>query len=336
MPVYQGVSRILAPAGCCTLLHVFTRFYGFARTSFWSTAPQLIFMKITAILKGRIGADEKQAIQLRINCGEKRTFIPTRIRVLPTQFAGGWVVDHPMKRVLNDKLRSMIAAREAAFFAGSVLKYPDANFRDYLYRCIDQWEKEKKTSTTGQYKTEGEKFLEWAGEIKLSRITLELLNEYKGYLFKRYDPNTVAKSFKNLCAIIGKAVQEKVIEHDPLAEFKKPPFISKKRPYLLGDDMEALDKVAQDERLPEPLRHAANWFLIGCYSGLRHSDMRQFCKKEHIKGGRLSLETVKTGDIVGMPVKGKLQELLERVDYHGLRQCNQKFNEYLKLIAEAP
>lgn len=290
-------------------------------------------MKVTAILKGSKDSLGRLPIVIRIADGHKRKFKTTQIRILPTQFKDGWVFNHPRAKQFNDDLKRRIIETESRYYSGET-KYPDADFRAYLEKCLKQWSGKSK-ATLSQFKTEGEKFLGWVGEIKLSKITLEKLNEYKGYLFSHgYNPNTIAKSFKNLKTILLKAKLERVIEYDPFDLFEAPKYRNPKRDYLTPDQVSKIENFAGDLKYPETLRNLAAWFVIGCYTGLRHSDMVQF-NKRNIRAGRLVLETVKTKDVVGMPVNRKLHELFEMVGWSGLKLSNQKSNEYIKEIAKA-
>jgi integrase/recombinase XerD len=292
-------------------------------------------MKVTAILKGNTDEHGRKTVYIRINEGKKRTFHATKIKVLPTQFEKGIVVKHPQAKLYNDLLRAQLVKYESQALTNEVRKFPDSDFRTYLNKCLNQWDRSKSFATLQQFRTEGNKFLEFAGDIKLSRITLDLLNEYKGHLFNSgYEGNTVAKSFKNLKTLLKKAVAERVIEFDPFALFEPPKYKNPKRDYVTKEHREKLFQYVDDKTKPLTFREITTWFLIGCYAGLRHSDMRVFNKKEHIREGRLVMETVKTKDIIGMPVKGRLKELLELVDYQPLKYSNQKCNDYIKEVAK--
>lgn len=293
-------------------------------------------MKVTAILKGVKDSLGRIPVCIRIADGKQRAFKVTQIKVLPSQFKNGLVVDHPRAKQFNEDLRRKIIDTEAKYYSGETGKYPDADFRTYYEKCLKQWKGDKSPATLSQFRTEAEKFLSWSGDIKLSKITLEKLNEYKGHLFAHgYNSNTIAKSFKNLKTILLKAKAERVIEYDPFDLFETPKYRNPKRDYLTKDQVQKIEEFTTDLKYPETLRNLATWFVIGCYTGLRHSDMVQFNKSEHIKSGRLVLETIKTKDLVGMPVKGKLQDLFDRVKWSGLKLSNQKSNEYIKEVGKA-
>lgn len=299
-------------------------------------------MKVTAILKGVKDQLGRLPVCIRVADGKRRSFRTTQIKVLPTQFKNGLVTDHPRAKAFNEDIKRKIINTENKLYSGETGKFKDADFRTYLDKCLKQWKGDKSKATLSQFETEGNKFLEWSGDIKLSKIDLEKLNEYKGYLFAteykintKYDSNTIAKSFKNLKTIITKAKKERLIEYNPFDLFEPPKYRDPKREYLTKGQVDAIEKFTEDMKYPATLRNLATWFVIGCYTGLRHSDMVQFSKSEHIKAGRLVLETIKTKDVIGMPVQGKLKELFEKVNWSGLKLSNQKSNEYIKEVAKA-
>lgn len=75
--------------------------------------------------------------------------------------------------------------------------------------------------------------------------------------------------------------------------------------------------------------------MIGCYSGLRISDIKAFDKKKNIIGGRLIVYTQKTKEPVSIPVKGKLKYYLQLVKYQPLSMHENTYNKLLKVIAAA-
>lgn len=292
-------------------------------------------MKVSAILKGKKDEHGRLTIYIRTNQGEKRTFKATKMRVTPEQFKEGRVVGHPQAKLYNQTIQKVIIETEAGHIRGD-RAYPDAMLSAYLLKLLRQWDREKKPATLKQFETEINKFIEWHGDTKLSKITTDVLNEYKAYLNKTYGAsNTVWKGFKNLRTLISRALDEKVIQDDPFALFAKPGYKQAKKNHLTQEEVDRIEEYALSKNCPEVLRHYAVWFLIGCYTGLRFSDMNQFDKKKHLKGGRLILHTVKTGEIVSIPFVDKLQQLFKTVDYQPLNRTNQKMNENLKILQKA-
>ncbi len=73
-------------------------------------------------------------------------------------------------------------------------------------------------------------------------------------------------------------------------------------------------------------------FLIGCYTGLRFSDLSQLTPDKFIKNGtQLKVKTIKTGETVIIPLHWTIKEILKKYDVGTPRPIsNQKMNEYLK------
>jgi site-specific recombinase XerD len=298
-------------------------------------------MKVSAILKGKKDSHGRQKVYIRTNDGNARTFKATNLWLLPEQLKKSKVIGHPKAGEYNKIIRNYLVEKEYKSVNGGNKAFPDADFRQYLLKTLSQWEGERSFATIQQYQTEGEKFLNWAGDIKLSKINVDLLNDYKAYLYregnngKPYGGNTIWKSFKDLKRIIGKAHIERIIEHNPFDLFDNVKYKNPPKLYLVKEQVQAIDYYSLNEQVPERIRFVAAWFVLGCYTGLRFSDMQKFNKKDHIKGGRLILYTTKTGEIVSLPLVAQIDNLLSRVQYKGMDLSNQKYNDYLKIVGEA-
>lgn len=292
-------------------------------------------MKVSAILKGTKDSHNRQTVYIRINQGEKRTYKATTLKLTADQLKNGVVVNHPKAKQYNDIIREKINEIEYHSYKGE-RKYPDADYREYLMHCLRLWDKEKGLSTLTQLKTYNEQFLQWAGEMKLSRVTVDLLNRYKAYLNNYYEgSNTVWKALTRIRTIFTMAIKEKVIQDDPFKLFDIPPYKQPKKEYLTKEQIDIIEDYALGKDCPPFLKLYAVWFVIGCYTGLRFSDMQQFDKKNHIKGGRLILYTTKTGELVSIPMNEKLISLFASIDYKPLARSNQKTNDNLKILQKA-
>lgn len=97
--------------------------------------------------------------------------------------------------------------------------------------------------------------------------------------------------------------------------------------YLTRAELNALYELdlSQNSRL-EKVRDV---FCLGCFTGLRFSDIAQL-KKEHIQGNKIHLNTIKTKERLTIPLVEQSKEILERYDYNLPHISNQKMNDYLK------
>ncbi len=77
-------------------------------------------------------------------------------------------------------------------------------------------------------------------------------------------------------------------------------------------------------------------FIIGCYTGLRFSDLSQLTPDNFIKGGtQLRIKTVKTGEMVVIPLHWTIKEILQKYEGRTPRPIsNQKMNDYIKEVCE--
>ena len=81
------------------------------------------------------------------------------------------------------------------------------------------------------------------------------------------------------------------------------------------------------------LDNARALFLIGCYTGLRFSDVAAL-RPQHVLPDRLRITTQKTRDTLTIPLRPEAAPLLARVTAGILRPLtNQKLNAYLKELA---
>jgi integrase len=84
------------------------------------------------------------------------------------------------------------------------------------------------------------------------------------------------------------------------------------------------------------LEKVRDLFIIACYTGLRFSDLVELRNENIInKGTVVRITTVKTGEVVIIPLKGFVKEILKK--YKGIPPqaiSNQKMNEYLKELGE--
>lgn len=295
------------------------------------TAPT---MKVTAIQKGLIDTNGQQPVQVRIFNNGKRSFRPTHIKVLPTQFKKGKIVDHPKAGEWNEKIKNLIIQYQAQALKEPEKKKPKVYLFDYITECSNKWDKIKTWGTLRIYNSQLEKLKGFTPNVLLSQVDNNFLYAYQSYLIKLGNSqNTVWSSFKFLRTILNDAVKNDLIDKSPFVKFKMPKYEEVNKTYLLPDEIKKIDKFCQDKKCPEDLRFVGTWFLIACHTGLRLSDLKAFDKKKNIHGGRLVVKTEKTGEIVGLPITDKIKRYFERINYRPLHYTGEAYNRLLKLIS---
>ena len=104
--------------------------------------------------------------------------------------------------------------------------------------------------------------------------------------------------------------------------------------YLNDKELETLYK--HNFKSNPKLDRIRDLFMIGCYTGLRFSDLSQITTDKFINNGtQLKIKTIKTGETVIIPLHWTIKEILNKYDGKLPRVIsNQKFNEYLKKVGE--
>lgn len=287
-------------------------------------------MTISLVLKGNPDQLDRYPICLRISEGQKRKFSTTQYRATKEEFDNGKLPGNPL---LRDMLRRTVLQKEMEILDGAKA-YPDADFFKYVDECMKEWDKDRAYNTMKKNRAEINKLRGYKSSFKLSHVDNRFLKGYIAYLRSEEinnAPNSIWTSFRFFHNVVGKAFREKIIAEDPFVNFPMPVYRDPEVNYLTKEEVQKIEKW-----LPEAGAHkfSATWFLIGCYTGLRYSDMNLFDKDKHIRDGRLTLYTKKTGELVSMPVNAKVKSLLESISYQSMFISNQKFNVALTKIAE--
>jgi integrase len=102
-----------------------------------------------------------------------------------------------------------------------------------------------------------------------------------------------------------------------------------------SESLEILRKEYNTETLPEYLAKVRDLFLIGCYTGLRFSDLSKLNKDNITSDNTINIKTIKTNQSVVVPIHPITKQIFEKYDYKLPRVIsNQRFNDYLKHIAK--
>lgn len=294
-------------------------------------------MKVTAILKGMIDSNGHQPIQIRIADGTRRQFMPTKIKIDPKLW------DAPKKRIKpahpkasqhNKTLEALIIQYQAQAAEGAVKKMPNLSFKEYADRSIEQWELSRKDGTMRQLRSQRDKVLDFAPSLMLSQVTTEWLYSYMAHRKgKGNNSNTIWTAFKFLKQLLHKAESEGLLKENPFKKFKDmPKYRDPVKVWLTVEEIEKIDAYLLEPTISPELFFIGTWFLIACYTGLRLSDLKAFSKK-NIVGQRLILSTVKTAEVVSLPINDRLKSYFERIEYKPLHYTGEAYNRLLKVLA---
>ncbi len=145
--------------------------------------------------------------------------------------------------------------------------------------------------------------------------------------------NTIGKKIQTLKIFMNDATERGINTN---LKFKSSKFISvteEAETFALNEN-ELNQFYMYDFSKNERLEKVRDLFIVGCWTGLRFSDLSQLRAKD-IKNGFFHITQQKTGGKVVIPVHPVVQEILNKYEGELPKSIsNQKFNDYLQEAAE--
>ncbi len=175
--------------------------------------------------------------------------------------------------------------------------------------------------------------------LEFNSIDLNFHDEFEMFLQKKlnYTKNTAGKHIKNVKVFMRQATERGFNNN---MEFLKRGFTVGREDidniYLSEEDLQKIYELDLSDN--ERLEHVRDLFIVGCWSGLRFSDLSQI-KKENIQDGVIALRMQKTGELVSIPVHPFINRIMQKYKgkfSSGLPPAyeNQVMNVNLKIIGQ--
>jgi integrase len=210
-------------------------------------------------------------------------------------------------------------------------------FFDAIQQYIDTCD--KKAGTKMSYKMTKKVLSEYQDyskkAISFNDINLEFYFDFVNFLTikQKYSKNTIGDHIKKVKVFMNyffeKGLTSSLAHRSKL--FSKP---QEETDSIYLNENELLEIYKYDFTDNVKLDRVRDIFIIGCYTGLRFSDLGQLTPDKFIKNGtQLKIKTIKTGETVIIPLHWTIKEILKK--YNGglpRRPSNQKMNTYLKDI----
>lgn len=177
------------------------------------------------------------------------------------------------------------------------------------------------------------------GDILLESINQNFLDDFDFYLKseKKQKQITINKSIQRVRKIIKLALAKGYLKKDPFILYR-PKKYETKVVYL---NQKELDKLEQHTFKQARLNQVKDMFVFCCYTGLAYQEMSNLKKEHLIKGfdGAIWIQMMrqKTKSKVSIPLLPTASKIIDKYkDENRLLPVisNQKFNSYLKEIAE--
>lgn len=199
---------------------------------------------------------------------------------------------------------------------------------------------QKKVNTKKQYKTTLMWLIKYKSFIKkdidFSDIDLNFYNDFILFLkSNNYGLNSIGTLIKNIKVFMNEAVERELTSN---LQFKNKRFKimeeESENIYLTQQEIKSLYEL--DLSNNKRLEKVRDLFIIGCYTGLRFSDLVQMREENLIDNKtKVRIKTEKTGETIVVPLHTYIKEILEKNG--GIIPeviSNQKMNQYLKELGK--
>jgi integrase len=177
-------------------------------------------------------------------------------------------------------------------------------------------------------------FAETNGEVDFDDIDMNFYNNFSNFLRNQgLSVNTIGKKIQTLKIFLNAATEEGKNNN---FKYKSRKFRTVEEEvdniYLTKEEIKKFyDYDFSDNPRLEKVRDI---FIVGCWTGLRFSDLSQV-NKDNINGKILRIRQSKTGRIVNIPIHVQVWSIMKKYDMDLPKLIsNQKFNSYLKEAAE--
>lgn len=189
---------------------------------------------------------------------------------------------------------------------------PGAKLSDFGTQVVAQSERKKLTKLN--YQTLLNNIEKFRRGVLITDIDYQFLVSYDKWLRDScIAHNTRISRLRLLRALLNEAQKRDIITVNPFNKFKIQQMISKKG-FLTIEQLRKIERLNL-KGIEDRVRDA---FLVGCYTGLRFSDIVTL-RDDHINNGWLTKKMAKTGFIVEIPIAdlfgGRMLQLLSK--YNG-------------------
>ena len=217
------------------------------------------------------------------------------------------------------------------------------SFFDFIENEISCNLKNKLAPGTLQtYKTQISKLRKFRQSIEFYEIDVTFLAAYEKHMIVKLknENSTIDKSFRFLRTVYYKAIEQRLTdsENNPFRSYQwlKPKQSDRRERALTINEINRLQAAYDNEVFNKSFQNVLKYFLFGCYTGLRYSDILRL-KYKDIQEEAIKMKMKKTSDFVSIPISEKAKCFIgsgfnEQKVFRVL--SDQPTNRHLKYISE--
>ena len=243
-----------------------------------------------------------------------------------------------LKAELDNRIKPTEVVPEVVIPGVKTIEVKDMNlvqFTDYLIKNLAL----RKTTLTS-YEVVKKNLIGFEKKNKkvltFKNVDIDFYNSFVKFLTNLgLSQNTIGTRIKILKTIIRNADERNIdVSKDYLKKSFSKPHEETEKVYLNEKELNAIYRLND---LPKYLDSVRDTFLIGCYTGLRYSDLSRLTKDNITTDNtiQIKVEKSKVGQIVDIPIHPHVRQIFEKYDYNlPAKISNQKYNDYIKLVVK--
>lgn len=283
------------------------------------------------VLKHKVNKQGITSIKIAVTVNRQVTYMSTAHSIHIDQWDGQQVINHPNAKLINVSIKRDLSDIESRLIKNSLQDISlskkvikgnvtvSRKFKEYAYEVRYDGVRLKRILAFG-----GE-------QMMLTEVNVEWLRKFQAWCFKKgLAQNTINTTFKYLARIIKQAKKEKYIHENPFDDFDKPKYVQSDRIYLVQDELNRMVDLL-NKPMNASLYNTLCYFLMGCLTGLRHSDWGRY--HGIAEDGLVKHTAKKNQRHVVVPVGKTLTRVLKLLEDQHAPFSNQKCNMYLKSLA---
>lgn len=212
------------------------------------------------------------------------------------------------------------------------------SFLDFWREKIEEMRPQMAPGTYTHHRTVLRKLVAWRGDLSFGEIDHALLQSFDRHLRSAHgnNHNTRGANMKKFRKWVNVARMEGRMSTDPFQHYQITE-VPAHRIALRIEQVRELVQLWQRHTLGPGRQHALQNFLLGCFTGLRISDIYRV-RKDQIVDGFLIFTPQKTsyrGKVISIPLTAAARRFVSQVDteHIGAPLSDAKTNAYLKDIA---
>lgn len=285
-------------------------------------------------------------IEVRLKGTNKRKTISTGVSLYKNQFSdknGFTCKNHPNAPAVTGKVSRMFRQIEAFVLSENCITLDDVKKWDHdeaqVHSVIEFIRSELKRNNPSydvlEYHNSLIRRLEEFGKIKVfSDLTYQNIVDFDAHLRQTIKSQpTLYKRHSALHRYIKEAINRRLCKFDPYSQFKVKKGKSKDPVFLIESEIQ---KIKDWEPVNDKLQHVKDMFIFQCFTGMAYVDMVNFSKADifEMDGEKvINSKREKTDESFISLLLPEAEEILEKYDYKLPIMSNQKYNDYLKLLA---